>query len=61
MLMVRHHWSWKDVRRWLVTPTGRWRPIAADGIELFNMASTPVTRYRWRGSRIPNPWILNRV
>jgi RNA-directed DNA polymerase len=57
MMMVRHHWSWKDVRRWLVTPSGRWRPIAADGIELFNIASVPVTRYRWRGSRIPNPWI----
>lgn len=36
MMMVRHHWSWKDVRRWLVTTSGSWRPIAADGIELFN-------------------------
>jgi RNA-directed DNA polymerase len=61
MLMVRHHWRWKDIRRWLVAPDGSWRPISAGGIELFNMASTPVTRYRWRGSRIPNPWILEHV
>jgi RNA-directed DNA polymerase len=60
MMMVRHHWSWKDVRRWLVTPTGRWRPITADGIELFNIAGVPITRYR-RRSHIPNPWILNHA
>ncbi|MFF3439129.1 group II intron reverse transcriptase/maturase [Streptosporangium sp. NPDC002721] len=57
MLMVRHRWRWKDVRRWLIAPGGSWRPITAAGIELFNIASTPVTRYRWRGSKIPNPWI----
>jgi RNA-directed DNA polymerase len=22
MLMERHHWRWKDVRRWLVAPRG---------------------------------------
>jgi RNA-directed DNA polymerase len=57
MMMVRHRWSWKDVRRWLVTPSESWRPIAADGIELFNIAGVPVTRYRWRSGRIPNPWV----
>lgn len=61
MMMIRHRWSWKDVRRWLVTPSGSWRPIAADGIELFNIATVPVTRYRWRAGRIPNPWTLNHV
>lgn len=30
----------------------------ADGIELFNIASVPVTRDRYRGNKIPNPWCL---
>ncbi|MFJ9034928.1 reverse transcriptase domain-containing protein, partial [Streptomyces sp. NPDC102274] len=38
------------------TPTGRWLPIAADGIELFQIASVTVSRYRYRASTIPNPW-----
>ena len=38
------------------TPTGRWQPITADGIELFNLAAVPVTRYRYRGNKIPTPW-----
>ncbi|MFJ2562652.1 hypothetical protein OIE49_01485 [Streptomyces sp. NBC_01788] len=37
MLRERHRWSWGDVRRRFTTPTGRWRPIAADGIELFRI------------------------
>ncbi|MFC5180086.1 group II intron reverse transcriptase/maturase [Actinomadura harenae] len=58
MLQVRHRWSWKDVRRHFTTPTGRWLPITAtDGTELFNIAKVTVTRYRWRGNTIPNPWI----
>ncbi|MGW5434932.1 group II intron reverse transcriptase/maturase [Streptomyces sp. NPDC004059] len=52
---TRHRWSWKDVRRWLRAPTGRWKPIAADGIELFNPAAVRITRYRYRGA-IPTPW-----
>lgn len=56
MMRARHRWRWKDVRRWLTTPTGRWRPITADGIELFNPASIPIVRYRYRGNKIPNPW-----
>ncbi|MER5687878.1 group II intron reverse transcriptase/maturase [Streptomyces sp. NPDC002205] len=56
MLRARHHWSWGDVRRRFTTPTGRWRPIAADGIELFRIASVTVSRYRYRASTIPNPW-----
>jgi RNA-directed DNA polymerase len=55
MLMERHHWGWKDVRRWLTTPSGRWRPISADGIDLARMASITVSRYRYR-SAIPTPW-----
>jgi RNA-directed DNA polymerase len=57
MLGVRHHWKWKDVRRQFIDPTGRWLPIAADGIELRPIAAIPVTRYRYRGNTIPNPWV----
>ncbi len=56
MVQTRHRWTWTDVRRWLTDPTGRWRTPAADGIELFKMANVSVTRYRYRGNTIPNPW-----
>jgi RNA-directed DNA polymerase len=56
--MRLHRWKWNDVRRRLTGPDGRWRRPAADGIELFNIASVPVTRYRYRGIQIPNPWIM---
>ena len=46
----------KDVRRWLTDPTGRWHPISADGNELFDPETIPITRYRYRGNQIPNPW-----
>ena len=54
--MKLRRWRWKDVRRHLVGPTGRWARPTADGIELFNIASVTVTRYRYRGSKIPNPY-----
>ena len=57
-LRALHRWRWQDVRRRFTTPDGRWRPITADGTELFNLASMPVTRYRYRGNTIPNPWRL---
>ncbi|MGH3327220.1 MAG: group II intron reverse transcriptase/maturase [Streptomycetales bacterium] len=53
---AQHRWNWTDVRRWLTTPTGAWKPITADGIELFNPVAVPITRYRYRGTKIPNPW-----
>lgn len=56
LLRTRHHWSWSDVRRRLTTPTGRWRPISADGIELRKISAISVTRYRYRGNKIPTPW-----
>jgi len=56
MLMRRHRWNWKDVRRSMVTATGRWRPISAGEIELRPIAAIPITRYRWRGAQIPTPW-----
>jgi RNA-directed DNA polymerase len=57
-LRALHRWRWKDVRRRFTTTSGRWKPITLDGIELFNLASVPVSRYRYRGDRIPNPWTL---
>jgi RNA-directed DNA polymerase len=57
LLMQRHHWTWMDIRRRFTTATGRWLPISAGEIELRGISAIPVTRYRWRGSKIPNPWI----
>jgi len=56
MLMVRHRWRWKDVRRRFTGPSGRWLPVTAGNAELRHIAAIPVTRYRYRGSQIPNPW-----
>lgn len=55
-LRKRHRWKWKGFRRRFTTPTGRWLPIAADGVEVFNPASVAVTRYRYRGNKIPDPF-----
>lgn len=55
-LQKLHRWRWKDVRARFTTPQGRWKPISADGIELFALDSVPVTRYRYRGNTIPKPW-----
>jgi RNA-directed DNA polymerase len=53
----QHHWRWKDVRKRLTSGTGRWSRPSVDGIELFNLATVPITRYRYRGVKIPNPWV----
>jgi len=65
------HYTWLRVWRWLRKKHRRahWRTIRRrylqllgrlvphdGGIELFNIASVPVTRYRYRGTKIPNPW-----
>ena len=46
-----HRWRWKDVRRWLTGPNGRWRPITAGEVTLFDPCSIPIRRYRYRGNR----------
>ncbi|RSM76770.1 hypothetical protein DMH04_36265 [Kibdelosporangium aridum] len=56
-LLKRHRRRWKAFRRRFTTSTGRWLPIAADGVALFNPASVTVTRYRYRGQQILNPFI----
>ncbi len=52
-LRKRHHGArWASVmRRYLPG----WVPID-EGITLFNPVTVPVTRYRYRGTKIPNPW-----
>ncbi len=58
MLRVRHRWSWKDVRKRFRLPSGRWLPIAsADGIEFAKISKIAIVRYRYRGTKIPNPWL----
>jgi RNA-directed DNA polymerase len=61
MMRQRYRWRWKDVRRHLLTPTGRWRRPEAGGTELFNIVSTTITRYRYRANTIPNPYLRNHV
>ncbi len=60
-LRTLHRWGWNDVRRAFTTPQGRWKPVTADGIELLNLNTVPVTRYRYRGNTIPSPWELNHA
>ena len=55
-LRALHRWRWKDVRRRFTGPSGRWLPVTAGNAELRHIAAIPVTRYRYRGSQIPNPW-----
>jgi RNA-directed DNA polymerase len=45
--------SWKQLRR-IQLGNGLWPEH--DGLVLFNPAAVPVTRYRYRGARIPTPW-----
>ncbi len=45
------------MKRWLKRPDGSWSKPHADGIYLRPIASVPVTRYRYRGQKIPNPYL----
>jgi RNA-directed DNA polymerase len=56
MLRTRHRWGWKDVRRRCTDHAGRWLPITAGEVRLRPIAAIPVTRYRYRGTKIPGPW-----
>jgi RNA-directed DNA polymerase len=55
MLRTRHGWNWGQLRRHLTTATGRWQ-ITADGVEYFRIAKVTVSRYTYRGNKIPTPW-----
>ncbi|WP_331746393.1 group II intron reverse transcriptase/maturase (plasmid) [Streptomyces halstedii] len=54
--IVLHRWRWKDVRRRFTDHNGRWKPLSADGVELFSLQTVTVSRYRYRGDTIPSPW-----
>lgn len=69
--LLNHHLWWR-VWRWLRKKhpnrkaywiirhyygPGRWWP-EADGITVFQPATVTIKRYRYRGARIPNPWLI---
>jgi RNA-directed DNA polymerase len=45
---------WKQLRRRYCR--GRWWPIT-EKVRLFNPAEVGTTRYRYRGTVIPSPWM----
>jgi RNA-directed DNA polymerase len=55
MLRARHGWNWGQLRRHLTAATGRWQ-ITADGVNFFRIESVTVSRYAYRGNKIPSPW-----
>jgi RNA-directed DNA polymerase len=44
--------TWKQIQRRYANEG----TFQADGIALFHPGSISVTRYRYRGARIPTPW-----
>jgi RNA-directed DNA polymerase len=48
--------TWNAIRRRYLLLPGRGLVPHDAGIVLFNVASVSVTRYRYRGTKIPNPW-----
>jgi hypothetical protein len=54
-LKARHGWNWGQLRHHLTTATGRWQ-ITAGGAEYFRIEAVTVTRYTYRGNKIPSPW-----
>ena len=55
-LIKLHRWTWKDFRRNYTDRSGRWEPLSAGGVRLFDIGAVPVRRYRYRGQSIPLPW-----
>ena len=69
---LNHHLWWRVWRwlrrkhpnrnaKWIVHHyygPGRWWPTA-EGIRLFQPATVKIERYRFRGTKIPNPWQLH--
>jgi RNA-directed DNA polymerase len=51
-----HRWNWTKVKRWLRRPDGSWRPIAAEGVTVFDPTKVRIERYWYRGTRIPSPY-----
>lgn len=53
-LRKKHRMGWPELRRRFCLP-GTWR-LAHDGQRFRGAATVTVTRYRYRGYRIPTPW-----
>jgi RNA-directed DNA polymerase len=53
-LRKKHRIGWPALRRRFCLP-GTWR-LVPDGRRFRGAASVAVTRYRYRGYRIPTPW-----
>lgn len=53
-LRKKHRIGWPELRRGFCLP-GTWR-LAHDGKRFSGAATVTVTRYRYRGYRIPTPW-----
>jgi len=53
-LRKKHRIGWPELRRRFCLP-GTWR-LAHDGRRFRGAATVTVTRYRYRGYRIPTPW-----
>lgn len=66
-------YAWRRVTRWLRMRHGglSWKAlrrrfmrgwiIGVDGVMLFNPSTIPVTRYRYRGTKIPTPWAAKLI
>ena len=55
LLRARHGWNWGQLRRHLASATGRWQ-IEADGVAFFRIEKVAITRYSYRGNKIPPLW-----
>ena len=55
MLRARHDWNWGQLRRHLTAASARWQ-ITANGVEFFRIEKVTVSRYTYRGNKIPAPW-----
>jgi len=65
--------TWRRVVQWLRRkyPKANWRWLrrrylpgwwpAHEGVVLYNPAGVAVTRYRYRGTKIPTPWEIGEV
>jgi hypothetical protein len=58
--LITHRWTWKDFRRHYTDRSGRWEPLSAGEVRLFDIGSVPVCRYRYAAtatadSRSPCP------
>lgn len=52
--------TWQELFRRFLTGRPGNQP-QAEGITMFDTATIPVTRYRWRGHQIPTPWTASMV